>query len=193
MKIKKFIPKMAFAIAILGLSLSVNGLQRILDYILAGILTLAALILLLEKKITKPWWRQLVRQAEALDITYVAFGLGLLLTGTKFLSTRWGWGGFILCLVGAIFAGLGTGKLINKSANDILKTPKYGIIVGFAIVIFSIILSIVTWNSILINWQNATTPVLLFIIGVRLIFVGFKKRKKKRITRKPNSRQKPLV
>jgi hypothetical protein len=68
-KVEKFLPRLGFAITLLSLSPSVKGFQRVLDYGLAGIIALAAIVLLLESRSSKPIWKSIVDLAEHLEMT----------------------------------------------------------------------------------------------------------------------------
>ncbi len=108
--------------------------------------------MLFENKISKPWWKIIVGLVEGLDLTYIAFGLGLMLASSEFVSSGWGWPGFTLLVAGTPFAGAGIGRLIGKGTKDILKAnAKIGIVIGFLMLITSAVLCIMTWSSIVEN------------------------------------------
>ena len=150
MNLKKFIPKIGFAITLLSLSLATKGFEGILGYVLAGILALVAIVLLFENKSSKPIWKSIVHWAEDLDITYVAFGLGLMLVSSKFSSSIWAT--LLLLVSGVVFAGAGIGKLLGTSGSELIKkNAKVGIIVGFLFLIAGVIVGILSWNSVVEN------------------------------------------
>jgi len=171
----KFMPKIGFAILLLSLSLSAKGYGKIADYILAGIIALAATILLLENISSKRIWKSIVRSAKSLDITYVAFGLGLMLTSTKFSSSAWAV--LLLLVSGVVFSGLGIGKLIGTGVSDVIKVnAKVGIALGFLFLIVGVVVLILTWNSIIENpSSNAVMPIVIICVGVMSIYFGWKR------------------
>ena len=172
---RKFIPKIGFAIILLSLSLSAEGFERILDFVLAGIIALAAIVLLLENISSKPIWKSIVRWAEDLDITYVVFGVGLMLVSSAFSSSTWA---FLLLLVaGVVFASAGIVKLVGTGFSKVLKTnAKVGIVLGFLYLIAGVVLCIATWNSI-VEEPLSNTPRPILIISLGIIFISFGWRK----------------
>ena len=185
MNIKKFMPKIAFAIVLISLSVSAEGLDRIAGYVLAGIIASAAIVLLFENVSSRPTWKSFVRWADDLDLTYVAFGLGLMLISSKFSSITWVY--LLLLVSGALFAAAGIGKLIGVSgAEAIKKNAKSGIVIGVVFVIIGAVVCILTWNAIAED-PLYNIPIPLFLVGVGSIFIwaAWRKLHKKRGVKNP--------
>jgi hypothetical protein len=189
MNVKKFIPNIALAITLISLSSSAEGFQRISNYVLAGIIALAAIVLLFEKKSSKPIWKSIVRCADDLDLTYVAFGLGLILISREFSSITWA--SLSLLLSGVVFAGAGIGKLIGTGGAEVLKAnAKIGIVIGFLFLIAGGVVCILTWNSIVEKpLVNTSYPILMICVGIAFIYFGWRKLYKKA---RPLKTQTPL-
>jgi len=172
---RKFVEKIGFSITLLGLSLSAEGLYQKLEWGLSGIIALAAVILLFEKKSTKPKWQKIVHWAEDLDITYIAFGLGLLLDSSKFSSNTWAV--LLLALSGTIFAGVGISKLIGTGFSEVIKTnTRVGILLGFLFLAAGVVILIMTWSSIKETpMLNAPTPILIICLGGEFIYFAWRK------------------
>ena len=185
MNMRKFISKIGFAIILLSLSLSAEGFERISDYVLVGIMALAATVLLFENKSSKPFWKSLVRWSDDMDITYVVFGLGLMLVSSEFSNIVWAT--LLLLVSGAVFAGAGIGKLIGTGFSEVLKTnAKIGIIFGFICLVAGVVVCITTWNSILAEpLSNAPRPILIICVAILFIYFGWNKWRK---SRKPLNR-----
>ncbi len=180
MNVKKFMPRIAFAIILISLSLSAGGFHRILDYVLAGIIALTAIVLLFENKSSKPIWKSFVRWADDLDLIYVAFGLGLMLISSKFSSITWA--SLLLLVAGAFFAGAGIGKLIGEGGAEVIRrNAKIGIVTGVLFIIVGVVVCILTWNSIVEEpLRNIPTPILVVGVGIIFICAGWRKLHKKR-------------
>jgi hypothetical protein len=181
MNIKGFISRFSLALTLLAISLSATytSAEKISTYVLTGILILSAIIVLIENIISKRWWKEIANIAEEVDVTYIAFGLGLILSGSKFVSGGWGWAGILLMLAGALSAGTGVGKLMGKGAHDVLiNNAKIGIIVGCIIIVLSAVLFATSWNSIIQNPRlNIVSPALLLCYGLLFIIFGWKRLK----------------
>lgn len=175
MNIRKFIPKIGFAITLLSLSLSLEGFYRILNYGLVGIIALAAIILLFGNISSRKTWGSIVSWAKGLDIAYIAFGLGLILASSKFSDN--GWAVILLLFSGVLFAGAGIGKLIGTGISDVIKTnAKVGIVSGFVCLIIGVVIFILNWNSIVNDpLNNLSTPILITLLSIIFVFFGFKK------------------
>jgi len=178
MNVRKFISRIGFAITLLSLSLSAKGFERISDYILAGIIGLAAIVLLFENKSSRPIWKSIVRLADDLDITYVVFGLGLMLVSSKFSSSAWA--SLLLLVSGVVFAGAGVGKLLGTAGSKVLKAnAKIGVVLGFLFLIAGLVVSILTWSSIVEKpLLNAPYPILIICVGIVFIYFGWRKWRK---------------
>ena len=175
MNMDKFIPKIALAITLVSLSPSTQGFEKILGYVIAGVIALAAIVLLFENKSSKPIWKSIVHWAESLNMTYVAFGLGLMLVSSKFSNITWA--RLLLLVSGVVFAGAGIGKLIGKSGSELVKLDaKIAGIIGFIFIIAGVVVGVLTWNSIIDKpLLNAPYPILLVFVGIIFIYFGCRK------------------
>ncbi len=179
MNIEKFIPNIGFAITLLVIAQSASGFQRTASYCGVVIITASAIVLLLENKTSKHWWKKIVQQAEGLNINYVAFGVGLMLVSKEFSNIVWV--SLLLLVSGVLFASVGISKLIGKGGSELIKSNAIiGIIVGFIILIVGIINCILTWDSIVEKWlTNASYPILIIGTGIIFIYFGFRKWREK--------------
>jgi divalent metal cation (Fe/Co/Zn/Cd) transporter len=168
-------PKIGFSITLLSLSLSTTGFNKITDYVLAGIIALSGIFLLFENISSNTKWKSIVRWADDLDITYVAFGLGLILVSSKFSSNAWSF--LLLAGSGVIFAGAGISKLIGTGFSDVIKKNAIiGIIIGFFVFIAGVVMLIMTWNSIIEEpLTNAYSPIIIICLGIEFIYFAFRK------------------
>ena len=147
MNIKGFIQIFAFSLVLLGLSVTANN--SVLNYVLAAILFLFSLVILFENVSKRKHWKDIVKSAKDLDLTYVAFGLTMINVGIKILNIS-SWAGLMLTFGGVISAGVGIGKLIGTGGRKILDTnARFGIILGFIFIIGAIIFVVLTWKAII--------------------------------------------
>lgn len=175
---KNFVSKIGFAVMLVGMSLTIEGSPKIPGLIAAGIIALVAIMPLFTNISSKPAWKSSIRWAnEELDFTYIAFGVGLMLTGSKFLSSGWSWASFLLFISGFLFASSAIGDFIGKGFAKSLKVdPRIGIIFGFLCFIGGVMWFIITWNSIVEKPQfNAIGPITIIILGVMFICFGWLK------------------
>lgn len=153
---------------------------------LAGIIALAALVLLFENVSAKQAWKSIVRWADDLDLTYVAFGLGLILISSKFSSITWVY--LLMLVAGALFAAAGIGKLIGVGGAEVIRrNAKIGIIVGAIFIIASAVVCVLTWDSMVEEpLRNTSTPILIFGVGVIFIYAALRRLHKKRGAKNPS-------
>lgn len=124
LKWKKFASKIGFAGALLGLSTADNNGAQRLEWILAGVVSLTAAILLLEAASEKVAWKRTTSWIEDdFDLTYVSAGLGLMIGGIKALGAHWFFVGLLVLAVGIILAAyLGIGQqLLGKPVAKMAK------------------------------------------------------------------------
>lgn len=175
MDFRKSIPKIGFAITLLGLSFSLEDYHRLLNYSLVGIIALAGIILLFSRISSGKTWCSIVKLAESLDVTYIAFGLGLILASSRFSDNVWAT--ILLLLAGGLFAGAGIGKLIGTGIVDIIETnARVGIVSGFIYLAIGAAVYFLSLDSIIVNpSRNLPAPVMITSMGVILIFLGLEK------------------
>jgi len=182
---KSFVSKIGFAVMLAGLSLSTEGSQKIPGLVMAVIIVLAAIMLFFRNISTKPGWKSFIRWAdEELDFTYIAFGLGLMLTGSESLSSGWSWASFLLFTSGILFTGYAIGQFVGKGFSRTLKEDaRIGIILGCLCLIGGVVWFIMTWNSIIEKpLFNAPSPTLIISLGIIFIYFGWRKWRKSRAT-----------
>jgi hypothetical protein len=180
---KNFLRKIGFALTLASLSLSIDGTQRILGWVLAGIIVLVSLMMFLKNMSQKPSWKSFIHWVEeGLDFTYLAFGLGLILIGIKILGSGWSLIGFLLFVAGVLFTGLAIGQFIGEGFSRTLKTnATIVIIIGFVCLIAGIVWLVLEWASIIQNpLLNAADPIVIILLGIIFVFFGFKKWRKSR-------------
>ncbi len=182
MNIGKFMTRLMFALTLLGLSQMNSGYVEILEYILIGIMLLDGLILLFEKQISRNWWKAVVKQAEEIDITNIAWGLGLMMASIKFVDVVGVWASIAMLIAGALFSGVGIGKLLGVGTAKIINSnAKAGIVIGIVYIIAGVIYAIMTWDSVLANPSvNTLTPAFVVVMGVIQIYFGLMRLKNKR-------------
>jgi hypothetical protein len=86
---------------------------QILVGILIGILIISCIALSLKKRLTGPILGKFAEIAN-LDVTYSAFGFGLVLSGVRSLTGSFFWVGACEVLAGAAFIGMGIGESLSK-------------------------------------------------------------------------------
>ncbi len=175
---KNFVSKIGFALTLLGLSLINEGSLRISGLVAAGIIALIAIMSLFRNISAKPAWKSFIRWAdEEFDLTYIAFGIGLTLMGSKFLSSGWSWASFLLFVAGILFTSYAIGDFIGKGFAKSLKTDaRIGIIFGILCLIGGVVWFVMTWNYIKEKPQfNALNPILIIIMGILFTCFGWKK------------------
>ncbi len=182
---KKFVSKIGFAVMLVSLSLPPEGFQKILGLILAGFIVLASIMLLFRNRSSKSGWKSFIHWVdEELDFTYIAFGLGLMLTGRNFLSGGFSWASFLLLISGVLFASYTIGQFIGKGFSGILRADaRMGIIFGLIYFAVGVALLVMGWISITENpLLNAPYPALIIVLGIIFVYYGCKKWHSSRIS-----------
>lgn len=175
---RSFVSKIGFAVMLAALSLSNEGFLKVSVLLVAGIIALAAIMLFLRNMSSKPGWKSFIRWAdEELDFTYIAFGFGLVLNGSKFLSSGWSWASFLLFVSGILFTSYALGQFLGKGFSRILKDDaKIGIIIGCLCLICGVVWCIVTWKAILDKpLFNNPGPIFVIVLGILFVSFGWKK------------------
>jgi hypothetical protein len=179
MNIKASIPKFAFALVLIGLSL--DSSQKIFVYTLVVILVLYGIVILFENISQKPIWKTIVSSTKDLDITYLAFGFGMISLSTKMLADSSVLAGIILLVSGVLLAGWNIGQLIGKGSSKILShNVGVGIVLGSVMLIGGLIWLVMNWNKASINTisdklSNAIEPIVVVCIGIMLIYFGWRR------------------
>jgi hypothetical protein len=181
---RKSIPKIAFVLTLIGLSQYSQGSIKILDYVLAGMIALIALVLLLENISSKPTWKSIVSSADQFDLTYAAFGIGMIAFSFKFTNN--GWIFVPLFAAGGLFTGFGSGELIGTGFSGLIKSnAKISIILGFLFLVAGVAWLIVRWDSIVESPSSRTPfPIFLILLGIEVVYFSFRKWRKSLATGK---------
>ena len=179
MNIKASIPKFGFALVLIGLSLDSN--QKIFVYTLAAILVLYGIVILFENISLKPIWKTIVSSTKDLDITYLAFGFGMISLSAKMLADSVVLPGIILLVSGVLLAGWNIGQIIGKGGSKILsQNVGVGIVLGSVMLIGGLIWLVMNWNKASINTildklNNAIEPIVVVCTGIMLIYFGWRR------------------
>ena len=179
MNIKASIPKFGFALVLIGLSLDSN--QKIFVYTPAAILVLYGIVILFENISLKSIWKTIVSSTKDLDITYFAFGFGMISLSTKMVTDSLVLPGIILLVSGVLLAGWNIGQIIGKGGSKILsQNVGVGIVLGSVMLIGGLIWLVMNWNKASINTildklNNAIEPIVVACTGIILIYFGWRR------------------
>lgn len=177
MNIRKAVPSIGFVLTLIALSRSSDGFVEILDYVLAAIITLMAIVLLFENKniSSNKIWKSIVHSSEELDITYVAFGLAMMGFSMKFSDNATIFAP--LLAAGALFATFGSAQLIGTGfATSIKVNAKISIVLGFVFFISGVAWCIMTWDSIIEKpLSNTPYPISLMILGLEVVYFSYRR------------------
>ena len=175
MNIRRAIPKIGFVLTLIALARSTEGFVRISDYLLAGIIALIALVLLFDNISSNRIWKSIVHSSEDFDITYVAFGLGMMLFSMKFSDNATIFAP--LLVAGALFAAYGSAQLIGTGfATAIKANAKISIVLGFVFLISGVAWCIVTWDSIIEKPLSSTPfPIFLILLGLEVVYFSYRR------------------
>jgi len=189
MNVKEGIPRLNLALALIGLTLGSTHHYLVTTYILAAVLILYGTVTIFENKKPKPipqsTWGTIVNSAKNLDMTWFAFGLGMLNLSTKFFANSLIWPGIILLISFGLCATLNSAQLIGRGGAMLLsQNVKVGIIFGFIMLTGGAIWLVLSWNTgntstILLRLNNVIVQIVIVCMGIMLICFGFRMRKTK--------------
>jgi hypothetical protein len=181
----------AFDFALLGYTFSMEGIYFLLGITITGILAILALMILVKDRLPNKWRKYIEDISQSLDVSWAALGLGLIGFGTK--SIQFGiqqkndkliWLSFIIFLLAALCIGAANGR----SGRKLLEySTKLGAIASVLFIIIAGISLILSWISFksgsFLTKINSVAGQLTYIgIGIILLFMSFKMRKKRKWT-----------
>lgn len=170
LSIRKFMDSLGFPLALAAFANSTSGFNATLEWILAGLTGLMAIILLFENISGASPWRSIVEWIESHDFGYVVFGIGLMSGGSAITNNPWG---IILFLIaGAGFVAVGIARMNSIQMERIAnRSPKIAVGIGVLILISSCIVAIVNWSNISIDFQGVRTLQVFWLIGMGLAYM----------------------
>lgn len=189
---KEIIAKIGFAIAILSTSITLDGYQQILGFVAAGIILLTIIAGCLKRVSSKPGWQSFLQWVgEEWDLTYIAFGLGLMSAGSAFLNEGFNWAALLLIISGILVASYAIGVSIGKGyVESVKKDPRAGIIIGVIFFIGGVVYLVLQWYSILEKpLLYAPYPIGLVILGIIFVCVGCIKLAKIKVHKNPANKR----
>jgi hypothetical protein len=187
---KAGIPKFSLALVLIGLTLGGIKGNPILIYVLAAVLILDGIVMTFENKkprpIPAPRWKTLVDSAKDLDMTWIAFGLGMVNLSTTLLGNSLILPGTLLLISGVLLVGWNSGQLIGRGGARLLsQNAKVGIILGSIMLVGGAIWLVLAWNTgdtrtIMLQLNNVVVQIVIVCVGIMFISFGCRKLSKLR-------------
>ncbi|MDO8716749.1 MAG: hypothetical protein Q7J73_08100 [Dehalococcoidales bacterium] len=166
---RKFMDALAFPLLLATFAHSTVGFDAKVEWWLAGLTGLMAVILLFEGIIQAAWWASLLAWVKEFNFNYLVFGLGLMAGGSAITDNPWAIIVFLFAGIG--FVGVGLAHLNVEFGVKIAKiNPRVAIVLGSLLTVFSIILTIIRWGSI--SKIEGTQMLVALGIGLNLVILG---------------------
>lgn len=147
LSVRKFTDSLGFPLALAAFAHSTGGFNATLEWGLAALTGLMAVVLLLENISSSARWKSFVEWVEDYDFGYVVFGLGLMTGGSTITGNPWGI--ILFMLAGAGFLAVGIGRLNGKQTAKVsARSPKVAIGVGVVVLVAGVTWMVVRWSEI---------------------------------------------
>jgi len=152
-----------------------------------GVMGLLSLLIMLKDKVPQSLGKHFEEISNGLDVSWVAFGLGVfgaginfIKIGTQIISEPLIWLGLVLLLASAVCIGEGIGRSGRKLID---LNAKVSIIFGSIVLGGGLTWLVMSWNTVNTNTivgklNNEASQILVLCIGIVFIWFGLRKRSK---------------
>jgi hypothetical protein len=180
---------LGLSLALIGYIFSITGLSQMGLIIVIGIVGLLALLMMLKDILPQKLGKHLDEISNGLDVSWVAFGLGVfgaginfIKIGTQYISEPLIWLGLVLLLASAMFIGKGIGRSGRRLVD---LNARVSIIFGSIVLAVGLTWFIVGWNTenaYTIIWKINNEAQQILVLGIGIAFIWFGWRKWRRVT-----------
>jgi hypothetical protein len=185
---KEGVRKLGLAISLIGMTLGAKG-NLIVVYVLAFIIAVDGAILIFENIRQNKQWKIITDAARGVELTYFAFGLGMLNLLGK--MPEWSASWILLFAAGLVFITYNIIELIGGGGKKVIEaSPEIGLFIGLGVFLGGacwILISIrdETPNiNLIVEFGNLSTQIIVFFYGIMLAI--FSVLKLKRNVNKPS-------